>query len=365
MSGTPAGAPSPSSPAASSSSTSLSSLPSVVSSRALLDWFIAHTSPSVRSLLAGGCAGCVAKTATAPLDRVKILYQGSNPLLHRFTASWAGPFQAVLWIWREEGWRGCYKGHAATLLRIFPYAALNYFCYDKYKRAILHWARLHHVEGTGQQAAVSVLAGGLAGSTSVAFTYPLDYVHSRITYQVRISRYRGIVQTIRSTLQEGVEQAKVERLMRSLGETEASAAAGSQQAAVKGVTLPLPHLLYGIRKLYTGFGTTIMGIIPYAGVSFATYDTLKRLTTQLSAAQQRQQRRSLPQHVPQPHSPAGLVLLSAILIRSLPSSFVCCGEPALEQRRRPHPTLSVSCSGHLTGAQRLQRCRACADIAGC
>ena len=27
-----------------------------------------------------------------------------------------------------------YKGHQATLLRIFPYAALNYACFEQYKR---------------------------------------------------------------------------------------------------------------------------------------------------------------------------------------------------------------------------------------
>lgn len=47
----------------------------------------------------------------------------------------------VLLIWlcsfrigREQGIRGVYKGHQATLLRIFPYAALNYACFEQYKR---------------------------------------------------------------------------------------------------------------------------------------------------------------------------------------------------------------------------------------
>ncbi|KAL4702291.1 hypothetical protein ACJJTC_019705 [Scirpophaga incertulas] len=33
----------------------------------------------------------------------------------------------------------------------------------------------------------------------------------------------------------------------------------------------------GIRALYRGYPATVLGVIPYAGVSFFTYDTLKQL----------------------------------------------------------------------------------------
>jgi hypothetical protein len=39
----------------------------------------------VRSLIAGGIAGCAAKTAVAPLDRVKILFQTNNPHFEKYT----------------------------------------------------------------------------------------------------------------------------------------------------------------------------------------------------------------------------------------------------------------------------------------
>lgn len=90
-----------------------------------------------------------------------------------------------------------------------------------------------------------LLCGSAAGLTSVLFTYPLDYVHSRITYQVKMTRYSGIVDTIRQTVQEA-----------------------------------------GVRGLYRGFGATAMGIIPYAGVSFLTYDTLKSLAASHYAQKQ-------------------------------------------------------------------------------
>lgn len=220
----------------------------------LLPWFIAHTSNDSRALLAGGVAGSLAKTFTAPLDRVKILFQGSNPNVMHYKNSWTGPFQAVWYLYQHDGVRSIYKGHAATLLRIFPYAALNFYCFDRYKRIILSWRESTHIQGLSEQAMTSVLAGSAAGATSVFFTYPLDYVHSRIAYQVKISRYKGILQTIQSTIHEGVEAARAE------GKSTSS--------------LPL----FGIRKLYTGFGATVLGIIPYAGVSFAVYDTVKSWT---------------------------------------------------------------------------------------
>ena len=92
-----------------------------------------------------------------------------------------------------------------------------------------------------------LLAGSAAGLTSVLFTYPLDYVHSRITYQVKLTRYKGVTDTIQQTMAEKT----------------------------------------GIRGLYRGFGATALGIIPYAGMSFLTYDTLKHHAGEFYANKQR------------------------------------------------------------------------------
>ena len=46
----------------------------------------------------------------------------------------------------------------------------------------------------------------------------------------------------------------------------------------------------GVRGLYRGFVPTILGVIPYAGASFLTYDTLKQW---YSGEQKRKRRKSL------------------------------------------------------------------------
>jgi hypothetical protein len=91
------------------------------------------TSPLTRTLLAGAVAGAVAKTATAPLDRVKILFQTSAPRYVHYSRSWQGPFNTLRHIANQEGIQGLYRGHALMLARIVPYAAVQFAAYEYYK----------------------------------------------------------------------------------------------------------------------------------------------------------------------------------------------------------------------------------------
>ena len=45
--------------------------------------------------------------------------------------SWSGAFRAAAQIYGENGVRGLLQGHSATLLRIFPYAAIKFMAYDQ------------------------------------------------------------------------------------------------------------------------------------------------------------------------------------------------------------------------------------------
>lgn len=128
----------------------------------------------VRELIAGGAAGAFAKTAVAPLERIKILLQTRTEGFHSL-----GVYQSLKKVLKHEGGLGFYKGNGASVLRIVPYAALHFMTYERYRDWILvHYSSL----GTGP--IIDLLAGSAAGGTAVLCTYPLDLARTKLAYQV-------------------------------------------------------------------------------------------------------------------------------------------------------------------------------------
>ena len=77
-----------------------------------------------RQAVAGGAAGIIARTASAPLDRIKLLFQvqameGAGTSATAYT----GVGQAFLKIYREEGILSFWKGNGVNVIRVAPYAA--------------------------------------------------------------------------------------------------------------------------------------------------------------------------------------------------------------------------------------------------
>jgi len=191
-------------------------------------------------LISGGVAGCVAKTAVAPLDRIKIHFQVLTPPFSRFTSQFRGIFDALYYIQNKEGVSGLFRGHSATLLRIFPYSAINFYSYEMGKRYLSRgndfswWKRF--------------CTGAFAGVTAVTITYPLDILRVRMAYEMGISGKNS--------------ERPFQLISRSL-----------RKLLMEADSLKVPRLA----GLYQGYLTTVMGMVPYAGASFSTYETLNRL----------------------------------------------------------------------------------------
>lgn len=89
-------------------------------------------SKSLTSLVAGGMAGMLAKSVIAPLERLKILFQVTHEVfsLSKFPSIFAR-------IIASEGYTGLWRGHSATLLRVAPYAGIQFMVFDMMKRMFI------------------------------------------------------------------------------------------------------------------------------------------------------------------------------------------------------------------------------------
>ncbi len=134
-----------------------------------------------------GIAGSIAKTLVAPIDRAKILFQ-----VHNKHYEGVGVFECFYRIVQKEGFLAFYKGNGAQILRIFPYAAIQFTTFETMKRF-----------NTSQLFIGNLLAGSVAGLTAVTATYPLDVIRSRLAFQYKgEEKYAGIVDCLRKTYGE-------------------------------------------------------------------------------------------------------------------------------------------------------------------
>ncbi|KAH8311232.1 hypothetical protein KR044_005067 [Drosophila immigrans] len=179
----------------------------------------------VISLISGAAAGALAKTTIAPLDRTKINFQIRKDVPFSFRASLSYLQQTYV----KEGVLALWRGNSATMARIVPYAAIQFTSHEQ-------WRRILQVDQNGANTkGRRFVAGSLAGITSQSLTYPLDLARARMAVTDRYTGYR--------TLRQVFAKIWVEE---------------------------------GPRTLFRGYWATVLGVIPYAGTSFFTYETLKR-----------------------------------------------------------------------------------------
>lgn len=185
-----------------------------------------------RRMICGGLAGCIAKTVTNPLERIKMLSQ---------TGEHGSKNNSIIGLYRSiihnEGVIGLWAGNGANLLRIFPAKAVVFSTNDVYQGIFRKLTgtdddkKLHHM--------YAFFAGGMAGMTASACTYPLDFARGRISGKLANDgkkHYKGIISTIVMTVRDE-----------------------------------------GPMAVYKGVTPTLLGALPYEGIKFGTVSFLEKL----------------------------------------------------------------------------------------
>jgi solute carrier family 25 (mitochondrial carrier protein), member 16 len=152
-----------------------------------------------------------------------------------------------------DGLRGLFRGHSATLLRVFPYAGIKFLAYEQIRAAVIP-DKQHETH------ARRFVSGSLAGITSVFFTYPLEVMRVRMAFDTKSHGRSSLSRTCSHIYNEHPPLP------------QPIAAEGALGAASTVVQKVSPSS--GLANFYRGFSPTLLGMLPYAGMSFLTHDTV-------------------------------------------------------------------------------------------
>ena len=90
----------------------------------------------LKDFLAGGTAGAVAKTCTAPIERVKLLIQtqDANPkIISGEVKRYTGIVDCFTRVTSEQGFSAFWRGNTVNVIRYFPTQAFNFAFKDTIK----------------------------------------------------------------------------------------------------------------------------------------------------------------------------------------------------------------------------------------
>ncbi|EIW82136.1 mitochondrial carrier [Coniophora puteana RWD-64-598 SS2] len=201
------------------------------------DWLQGHT--AIKFLLAGGIAGAVSRSCTAPFDRLKIFLITRAPELGGTAMSnkpGVGGLKsvggAVARIYAEGGVFAFWVGNGLNVLKIFPESAIKFLSYESSKRAFAqYW---DHVEDTRDISGTSrFMSGGIGGLTSQLSIYPVETLKTH--------------------------------MMSSAGDRKRNLFDAAKRV----------YQLGGTRAFYRGLTIGLVGVFPYSAIDMSTFEALK------------------------------------------------------------------------------------------
>lgn len=142
----------------------------------------------IHNFTAGGVAAAIAKTATAPIERVKLVMQtqdANNLIKSGQVQRYTGILNCFKRIYVEQGMLAFWRGNFTNVIRYFPTQALNF----SFKDGLKHFLPKYNPhQEFWKFLATNTLSGAIAGTGSLCFVYPLDYARTRLATDVTSSR---------------------------------------------------------------------------------------------------------------------------------------------------------------------------------
>ncbi|KAI0385291.1 mitochondrial carrier [Hypomontagnella monticulosa] len=205
--------------------------------------------PDPGYFIAGAVAGGISRTATAPLDRLKVyllVNTTSSTNIAAEAAKQGQPIRAIKHagrplltaiadLYRAGGVRGFFAGNGLNVVKIMPETAIRFGAYEAAKKTLASFEG--HDDAHSINPYSKFVAGGVAGMTAQFCVYPLDTLKFRLQSEYVSGGARGnalLLETARKMWTEG-----------------------------------------GVRAAYRGVTMGLVGMFPYSAIDMGTFEFLK------------------------------------------------------------------------------------------
>ncbi|KAF2428817.1 calcium dependent mitochondrial carrier protein-like protein [Tothia fuscella] len=210
--------------------------------------------PQLGYFVAGGAAGIVSRTTTAPLDRLKVylIAQTDNTtetlraakegnIAYALRGAWRTTSNAIKELWAAGGVRSLFAGNGLNVIKVMPESAIKFGSYEAIKTAYFNLGGNRDEDNIF----LKFWAGGVSGMIAQFCVYPADTLKFRMQCETVTGGLRG------------------NKLI--------------------AVTAQKMWTANGIRSYYRGVGLGVVGMFPYAAIDMGTYEFLKKQVNNYNA----------------------------------------------------------------------------------
>jgi len=174
---------------------------------------------NIKNFAYAGFGGMLSRTATAPLERIKVLYQNKSDIKMSY-------YNYLPKLIKKEGYLSLFNGNGINCIRVVPESAIRYGVFDYSKK---------YLKNKGITGNLNYFtAGSISGITASCVVYPLETIRTKITAQSNKNMYDNYIDCIKKSYKRS-----------------------------------------GIKGFYKGNVLYTLGQIPYQGTNFLTYEYLK------------------------------------------------------------------------------------------
>lgn len=177
-----------------------------------------------KNIFTAGISSMVARTIVAPIERVEIFRQLKVEGYYNLSL-----ISSLIKIYKNQGIFGLFKGNLSQMIRIFPFAAIEFTSMEFYKK-------IFYVE---ENRLTLFLCGFLTAFNAIIATYPLDLARTRIASNIT---------------DKNIRQSSIYKVLKELYKNN------------------------GITSWYKGFRVCFIGSLPYVTIKQTTYEILKKMT---------------------------------------------------------------------------------------